>query len=297
MRLAIALAAGAFLYLAIGYATGNGPRTPLRRSRPRAQVDAGQLWLIQAGLALTPPQFWAASALLGGGAFILFALSTGTPVVALVPAVVIGLTPRFVYARRRVQRLRLVQLAWPDGLRDLIAGVSAGMSLPQALVALATNGPPALQAAFVRFPTLSRMLGVVPALEVVREELADPTSDRVIEVLILAHERGGRLVTEVLRDLAEATTVDVRTSEEIATVALEQKINARAVFALPWLVLFFLTARQGPFRDFYQSPGGALVVAIAAVASLAGMWVVSRLSRDPVEERVLGGSARTSGSG
>ncbi len=38
-----------------------------------------------------------------------------------------------------------------------------------------------------------------PALELVKEELADPTSDRVIEVLLLAHERGGPIVRHIWR--------------------------------------------------------------------------------------------------
>jgi Flp pilus assembly protein TadB len=78
------------------------------------------------------------------------------------------------------------------------------------------------------------------------------------------------------------------------TDALEQKINARAVFALPWLVLLLLTARPGHFRDFYQSTGGLLVVGAAAVLSAVGVVLVTRLGRDPVEERVLAGSTPTS---
>ena len=51
-------------------------------------------------------------------------------------------------------------------------------ALPQALNALAASGPAPLQEAFARFPMLSRMLGTVPALEVIKEELADPTKSR-----------------------------------------------------------------------------------------------------------------------
>src|SRR5680860_1096925 len=87
-------------------------------------------------------------------------------------------------------------------------------------------------------PAGSRSLPWAP----LRGELGDPTSDRVIEVLIVAHERGGRIVLELLRDLAEGTTEDLRTEEEIATASLEQRINARAVFVLPWVVLVALTA-------------------------------------------------------
>ncbi len=291
MRILAALATGVFAYLLTAALTDRLPelRPPARHRG--TEVSHRQLWLVQAGADLTPRQFLAGSLVAAMGTFVLLIMLTSTPAAAVVPAVVVGLAPRAYFARRRSGRLREVQEAWPDGLRDLTASITAGLSLHQAIVALAAGGPEPLRRAFGRYPLLARVLGVVPALEVVKEELADPTSDRVIEVLILAHERGGQILTDILRDLAEATTKDVRALEEIATDSLEQRINARAVFVLPWLVLLVLTAQPGHIRDFYRSPGGLLVVTTAGVLSLVGMWVVGRLSRDPGERRVFGAAA------
>ncbi|MDP8969480.1 MAG: type II secretion system F family protein [Actinomycetota bacterium] len=296
MKLVAALASGVAAYFLVGFVTGYAPRLSGRPTRrPRTQLSPRQLWLIQAGVNLTPRQFWTGSTAVGAATFALVTLTTNTPVVAVVPAVSAGLLPRVYFARQRSQRLRELQEAWPDGLRELIAGIAAGMSLPQAITALAGSGPQPLRRAFARFEVVARMLGVVPALEVIKEELADPTSDRVIEVLILAHDRGGRIISTILRDLAQATTDDVRTLEDITTSSLEQKINARAVFVLPWLVLLTLTARPGHFRAFYQSAGGLVVVLVAGLLSLLGMWIVGRLGREPVEQRVFGGAAPGSG--
>jgi hypothetical protein len=109
----------------------------------------------------------------------------------------------------------------------------------------------------------------------------------VIEVLILAFERGGAVVPEILSDLAEATTRDLWTIEEIRTEALEQKINSRVVFVLPWLVLVAMTARAGAFREFYSSSAGILVAVIGAVMSLIGVAIASRLGSQPTEPRVF----------
>ena len=49
-------------------------------------------------------------------------------------------------------RLREVQAAWPDGLRDLVASIAAGRSLTQAVNALAATGPAPLRDAFVAVP-------------------------------------------------------------------------------------------------------------------------------------------------
>lgn len=278
------------VYLAVGYLTGNGPRLEVRSQR-RASVSDSQLWLTQAGVDLTPRQFWAASLGVGFVAFLLFLLITGIPAVAAAPAVGVIMLPRSYFGRRRSLRLSEIQTAWPDGLRDLNASISSGMSLQRAVETLAEKGPEPLRLAFARFPLLARTVGVVPALEIVKEELADPTSDRVIEVIILAQERGGSIVPEILSDLAAATTRDLWTLEEIQTESLEQKINARIVFALPWLVLIALTASEGTFRQFYRSAPGTLVVIVGGALSLLGVWLVTKLGREPDEQRVLGGSA------
>jgi tight adherence protein B len=292
MILLAATASAVAFGLAVGLLLGVVPR---ERAVPSAdpQVDPRQQWLIQAGLEITPRQFRLVT--LGSGivAFLVALLLTQLAVVALAAALLVAFIPRAVYARRRLLRLAEVQKAWPDGLRDLVASITAGMSLQRAVENLALTGPLPLREAFARFPYLARTLGMVAALEVVKEELADPTSDRVIEILILAHQRGGAIVPDILRDLADATVRDVWTIEEIETLSLEQKINARAVFVLPWLVLLAITAREGPFRDFYASTGGAVVVVLCAVLSGFGMWLVSRLGAEPDEPRVLGGAARS----
>lgn len=254
------------------------------RGRPRTRRVGLQM---QSGVEVTPGQFWLASIGAGLGTYtVVFAL-TSLPIVSLMPAVVVATLPKAYFSRKRAQRLDDVQRAWPDGLRDLLASVRSGASLPSAIEGLASFGPAPLRDAFRGFPVYSHSLGVVPALEMVKSDLSDPTSDRVIEVLILAYERGGAVVPEILADLADATTKDLWTMEEIRTDALEQKINSRIVFVLPWLVLVAMTARAGPFREFYASPIGVLVAAIGGVMSVVGVVVATKLGAQPTETRVF----------
>jgi tight adherence protein B len=265
-----------------------------RRARPA--IGAHQLWLAQAGVALTPWQFWSGSLAVGITAFAAGAAITGTPLVALVPAVGLAAMPRVYYGRQRAVRLRAIQAAWPDGLRDVVASIAAGRSLSGALGDLAATGPLPLRDAFTRFPGAARLLGTGPALELVKEALADPTSDRVIEVLILASERGGAIVKEILEDLVVATTKDLKVLDEVETEALEMKINARAVLVMPWLVLVALTVRGGAFRDFYQSAAGLAVVVVGGALSGIGYAWIARLSRSFDERRVFGGARAGAGA-
>jgi tight adherence protein B len=289
LSLAAALCMGVFCYCAAGFVTGHPPRLA-RWRRGSAPVGAEQLWLAQAGLAVTPVQFWAVSAMAGIAALVGCTFLTGTVLVAVVPGVAAASLPRAFYGHRRAERLRAVQAAWPDALRDLLASIAAGRSLNGALVELASSGPEPLRLAFARFGAHARMLGTVPALEVIREELADPTSDRVIEVLIVASQRGGPIVKDILEDLVVATTKDLKLLEEVDTESLEMRINARAVLVLPWFVLVALTIRGGAFREFYASGAGLLVVVAGGVLSAVGSAWIRHLGRLEQERRVLGGA-------
>jgi tight adherence protein B len=282
-----ALAVGAFCALFAGHLVGRP--VELRSWTPaRSAGDSARLWLAQAGVPVSPAQFVLASLGVGVVAFAATYFVTGTALVALVPALAAATLPRSYFGRRRAARMRELQAAWPDGLRDIGASLAAGRSLGHALGTLAESGPPPLRAAFARYPTLARMLGPVAALEVVKAEVADPTSDRVIEVLILAQERGGPIVTRILEDLVIATTKDVKVLDEVESEGLEMKLNARAVLVMPWLVLVALTIRGGAFRDFYSSTAGLVVVLVGAALCTIGAWWIGRLGRSHEEQRVFG---------
>lgn len=270
--LATALAAGLIVHLIA--------RSGWRRSRRHRSRRLP-------GLDVSPVQFWATVLSVAGVTFFVIYAITDLVFVSLVPSAVVATLPKAYFSRKHAQRTADMQEAWPDGLRDVLASVRSGSSLPTAVEHLASFGPAPLRDAFQGFDVYSRSLGVVPALEMVRDDIADPTTDRVIEVLILAYERGGAVVPEILSDLADATTRDLWAAEQIRTEALEQKINSRVVFVLPWIVLVAITARPGPFREFYSSTAGLLVVGLGGVMSLVGVAIASRLGSQPVEPRVF----------
>lgn len=290
MRLLAPVLTAVAVYLAVGFATGYAPDLKLRSSA-RPQVSDRQLWLIQAGSDLTPRQFLGGSFAVALVVFLAGLGITGAWWLALVPAVGAFLFPRTYYARRRTERLSEVREAWPDGLRDMLASIGAGSTLVNALVTLAETGPEPLQRAFARFGLLARMMGVVPALELTKEELGDSTSDKVIEVLIVAYEHGGDLTMEVLRDLVDEITEDLRLEAEIRTDGVEQRLESRVVVFIPWALLLYLALTSDPYRDFYQSSRGLLVVILAAIWSTVGVFILRYLHRQTTERRVLGGSA------
>lgn len=290
MRLLALLAAFFLGFAGMGMLLGF-PVAIERRPRPsrESRVDRRRRWLRQAGARVSVTQFYAVAAASGLGAFSLLYIVTGAWVVSIVPAVLCALTPQLYYTQLRKRRLAAVNQAWPDGLRDLMASANQQLPLHQAILALSRGGPSALRQAFSTYPANARALGVIPALEHIKEELADPTSDRVLEVLILAADRGsgGDLLGRLLGDLALSMTADLRTEEEIDTARQEPRINMAVAASLPWLLLLGMCLVDTPQRDYYASGRGLIPVAISAAMTFFGIAAVRALSRDPVESRLF----------
>lgn len=289
MRLLAALSAATFAYLAVGYLFGHAPPRLGLRSRPKApRRPRAQQWLDQAGAEVSPTQFWAVSILCGALAFVVVAGVSGAPAVALLPAAAVAGLPRTYYAAVRKTRARERAQAWPDALRHLAASLATPLSLHQSLVALGQTGPVPLRPAFERYSRLSAALDQRAALQAVREDLADAASDRVLDVLIVAVDQGPTLILDLLADQARITSLDLELVEHIESRQLLDRLSARGVLVLPYLLLIMLCASVPEYRAFYRAPEGVFVLALGVALSFGGMAVVRRQARIPGEERVFG---------
>lgn len=274
------------VYLGVGLLSGWLPRFRLGKTSKRYS-HRHQAWLVQAGTSLTVGRFVLGSTASGVLAFVLSSMVTQAWWLGIAPAIAATTIPTALLSRKRAKRLQQLHQAWPDALREVLASVSAGSTLVVALGDLADGAPAPLRPAFGRFRLLSRMMGVLPALEMIREELADAPSDRVIEVLGLAYEHGGGLATRVLRDLVDEMTEDLRLEAEVRSDSTEQRIESRVVVIIPWALLLFLTVSSAEYRAYYQSPSGLIVVLGAVVWSLMGVVLMRFIGRSVTEQRVL----------
>jgi len=288
MRLLAGLCAGLFVYLSLGALVGITPRFLERTaSGERHRRDRAQDWLQQAGADVTPFQFFAVS--IGISLFVALVIQSITDVLPLT-FVAAGLAlwiPRSFYSRRRNRITQERIAAWPDALRDLIAHLKSSMSVHGSLVELGRSGPPPLRPYFNRYTGLAATLDQRTALEVVREELADPVSDRVLEIILVAFEQGSAVVIDILADLANATSGDIALHEEIQTAQLEIRLESRSAAVLPFLVLIMMIATSDDYAAFYRSGAGWLVIAIGGLLCMGGLFAINRLGRIPTEQRIL----------
>ncbi len=279
-----------FVFLLAAIMTDNMPERLSRVTESKKRLtgrEKRQSWLNQSGVGVTPMQFWGISLGSGIASFSLLFLITNVFIVSVIPAVMIGILPRTYFSRKRAKISDERVHAWPDALRTLIAGISSSQSLHQALRSLSTGGPAPLRPVFQKYSRLTQALDQKSALEVVKEELADPMSDRIIEILISAIEAGPGVVLDILRDLAESTTRDLQLREHIETMQVEQKLNARIVFVMPYMLLIMMVTSSPIIRDFYKEPIGVIVILFGTGVLVAGMLMIQKLGKIPLEQRVF----------
>lgn len=223
----------------------------------------------------------------GLAATVLMVVVSGSVTVALAFGVLAGTLPVAAVGRRAALRARARAGCWPDAVDDLASAVRAGMSLPEGVSALAERGPEALRPAFARFAAEHRVTGAFGAsLDLLKDDLADPVGDRVVEALRLAREVGGSDLGRLLRTLSAVLREDARTRAELEARQAWAVSAARLAVAAPWATLAFLSLRPGALA-VYDSAGGAVVLLAAGVLSAVAYAVMRRIGRLPVDERVL----------
>lgn len=285
---------GAFIGLLLGVGLlliwRSGPRAPQKAgasTAPRWRDRLGEL-IVQAGIeGVTPGQLITVSAVFTIIAFLAVLVVSRTWSIALAFALFAGYAPlALVRYRKRVRSVELRDL-WPEVVDNLASAVRAGLSLPEALTQIGVRGPEALRRPFQLFGEDYRATGrFADCLDRLKDRLADPVADRIVESLRMAREVGGTDLGRLLRTLSAFLREDARTRAELETRQGWSVNAARLALAAPWALLGLLSLRPEAVAA-YNSATGALVLAFGGGVSLVAYRVMLRIGRLPVEQRVL----------
>ena len=266
----------------------SGSRAPARRTRPAERSDRLRQLLTQAGIeGVTPRQLVAASGALGAVAFVLVLGTSQVPVIAVLFGCFAALVPVLLVRRRRAQRSVELREVWPEAVDNLASGVRAGLSLPEALTQLGVRGPEQLRSPFRRFGEDYRATGrFSQSLDGLKDNLADPVGDRVVESLRMAREVGGSDLGRLLRTLSAFLREDARTRSELETRQGWTVNAARLALCAPWILLLLLSTRPAAV-EAYNTPTGAVVLLAGGGVSFLAYRAMLRIARLPMERRVL----------
>ena len=202
-------------------------------------------------------------------------------------ALLAGYLPLGILRGRALRRRQELAEAWPEAVDNLASAVRAGMSLPEALAQLAVRGPEPLRASFASFAADYQVTGRFgDSLDRLKEDLADPVGDRVVEGLRIAREVGGGDLGRLLRSLSGYLREDARTRSELESRQAWAVNGARLAVAAPWLVLLMLSFQREVIAR-YASTAGVVVLAVGGACCLLAYRAMVRIGRLPEEGRIL----------
>ncbi|MEP9381466.1 type II secretion system F family protein [Nocardioides sp. KR10-350] len=261
------------------------PRVPTHAAPESGRVDR---LLAAAGIGqVSPTSFLALCVVCAGAAAVVVEIATRTPPIAVVAAVAAGWAPVVILRSRARRRQRDLAEVWPEAVDNLASAVRAGMGLPEAVAGLAVRGPEPLRPAFERFGADYQLSGRFgESLDRLKEHLADPVGDRVVEGLRVAREVGGGELGRLLRNLSAYLREELRTRSELESRQAWAVNGARLAVAAPWIVLAFLCFQPAVIHR-YASPAGAVVIGAGAVVCVVAYRVMMRIGRLPTERRIL----------
>jgi tight adherence protein B len=283
MAALLGVLAGAGLFL-IWWSAWDQPRHPERAPRASRIHDL----LLSAGIEKVTVAGLVGSCL-GLGAFAtmaFFAVSRSWPI-SVCFGLFGGWLPVAVVKWRAKRRSAVLRRVWPDVVDHLRSAIRAGLSLPEALIQLGDKGPEELRPVFRDFGSDYRSGGQFDAsLNRLKERLADPVADRIIEALRLTREVGGSDLGRLLGTLAEFLRENARTRSELEARQSWTVNAARLAVAAPWIVMLLLVSRPEAVAA-YNTPMGAAVLLGGLVVSLVCYSVMLKIGALPQEERVL----------
>jgi tight adherence protein B len=278
--LGIALGVGGLLVL-LALTDDSEATTPRRRSRlGQLTAEAGLEGVSPRGVVLTSV---GAAALVGVSFYVL----TETWSVAAAFGLIAAAAPTVLLRQRAHRRRAELREVWPDVVDNLASAVRAGMSLPDALAQLGERGPEPLRGPFTRFADDYRTTGrFAESLDALKQRLADPTGDRIVESLRIAREVGGTDLGRLLRTLSAFLRDELRVRGELETRQGWVANAAKLAVAGPWILLALLSLRSTSIQA-YQQPAGVVVLVVGAVVSVVAYRVMVAMGRLPEDERVL----------
>ena len=267
--------------------TGMAPHRPLGPAR-RAWLASAEDSLRHAGLEGVSVRSFVLTSLASGLLAGLAAqLILGWPAVSVAVGALGGLGPLAYFGPRRERRRAAIQIGLVEATAQLRAAIQGGLSVQQALVELARTAPESLRPDLARLALDLRLKGLTPALEDLRERLADPLADQLVAALILNDRVGGRQVGPVLDRLALATRGSLAVLEEAKARQSQAVVSARVVALVPAVALVGLRMIAPGFMSVYDEPVGQLVLVGCVIWVLIGYGAMRWLGRLPETPRVL----------
>jgi tight adherence protein B len=219
--------------------------------------------------------------------FIIASLFSHSLLIAIAFALFIAIFIFIAQKRGGSKRKSAIHGACPEMIDILISGVQSGLSLNESLAGLAQRGPDVFKDDFQRFTeNLYRDGNFNNALIEVKETIAHPSFDQIVEALLIARELGGAELLTILRLLGKFIREDLSLRREIEVKQNWIMNSAHLSAAAPWILLLLLSTQPSTSQSFSTPAGLFILGAGLGITAIAYLWMNS-LSRLPDPNRIF----------
>ncbi|MGY0234034.1 type II secretion system F family protein [Longispora urticae] len=211
-----------------------------------------------------------------GAVAVVVGIASGWPVAAILAGVAAWTLPSVLgpdrASRKQMARMEAIA-AWSE---DLTGTLRAGAGIEQAILTTALIGPLEIRTELDRLAFAIRTGVRLPeALRGFAADLADPTADLVVNVLLQAAAHQARDIAAGLEGVGQAARDQVSARLRIATKRASTQTSTRIVIAVVLGTVLLMAVFVGDFLSPYGTVVGQLVLAVVG-ACFAGclLWMV-----------------------
>ena len=204
-------------------------------------------------------------------------------------SIFVGIFVSLAQRKSESKRSSEIQSACPEIIDHLISGLQSGLSLNESLVGLSLRGPVVTQPYFEIFREDVYGTGdFMGALERVKFQLGEPSTDQVIEALLISKTLGGAELINILRLLGNFIREDLTLRREISVKQNWIKNSAHLSAGAPWILLLLLSTQPATTASFSTTSGIAVLLSGLIMTCVAYLWM-NKLGQLPQPSRVFSG--------
>ena len=235
--------------------------------------------LAGAGSSLKPAEWLLLHAAIAvGAAFVGLILKGGALMVILF---VVGLVvPWFWLKRKHSKRLAAFNAQLAETLTLMAGGLSAGLSLPQAVDTVVREGHQPMAGELGRALIEQRLgIPVEDALENVAERMESEDFGWVVMAIRIQREVGGNLA-ELLNTVSDTLRDREYLRRQVRVLSAEGRFSGYVLTGMPIALFCYMLVFKGDFVEpLYTTGTGYVLLGVAAAMLAGGSFVMSRLTK------------------
>ena len=235
--------------------------------------------MMQAGLSMTPQQYYAVSAILGVLGFAVPILAGLSILYSFAGLFVGGFgLPRLWVSRRRKKRIKLFLAEFPNSLDIITRAIKSGLPLNDGIRLIAQEAKEPVRTEFQRVVENQQMgMSTADAIGRMYERMPTPEANFFGIVIQIQSQAGGNL-SEALGNLAGVLRARKAMREKVSALSMEAKASGVIIAALPFVVAGLVSLIQPDYLEpLYSTPRGHLLLGISFVLYATGIGLMKKM--------------------